>query len=156
MKLVFLFTGGQKEDWLLSAAAEYEKKIGFFVSTEIMRLKPSKQARAASELKLKGESDSILKALKPDDYVIVFDERGESLDSIAFSKKVVRAFESGKKRVVMIVGGAYGLSEDVKKRAQWSCSLSKMVMNHHVAQTVLLEQTYRAFTILKNIPYHNE
>lgn len=156
MKLRFVFVGGQKEDWLAELTEEYRKKIGHFCSVEIHRIKPSKQARASAEQKLADETSDLMKAISKDDLVILCDERGEAPDSRGFSKRLVKSFERGKPRVSIVVGGAFGVSDEIRKRADWVWSLSPLVFNHHLAQAIVLEQTYRAFTIWKNIPYHNE
>jgi 23S rRNA (pseudouridine1915-N3)-methyltransferase len=156
MKLAFLFVGGQKEEWLTELLADYHRKIGFFCPTEIIRVKPSRLSRASSAQKLAEETTDLLKLIKKDDLVIVCDERGEQPSSRKFSTKLIQFFERGRPRVVIVVGGAFGLGEEVRRRADWTWSLSSLVMNHHIAQAVVLEQTYRAFTIWKNIPYHNE
>ena len=156
MKLRFLFVGGQKEIWLSDLTEEYRKKIGFFCPIEITRIKPSRQARGSAEQKLAAESGEILKNIGKEDLVILCDERGELLDSRAFSKHLVKSFERGKPRVSIVIGGAFGFSDEVRKRADWVWSLSPLVFNHHLAQAIALEQTYRAFAIWKNIPYHND
>lgn len=158
MKLAFIFVGrgSRKTEWLEELCSEYEKKIGYFLPVEIIRLKPSRQGRESAEKKLAEETAEILKAIKKDDVVIVCDERGEELSSVAFSRKLVKAFERGKPRVVILVGGAFGFGDEIRERADWIWSLSKLTLNHHIAQAVVLEQTYRAFTIWKNLPYHNE
>lgn len=156
MKLAFAFVGGHKETWLEELTAEYEKKLGYFCPTEIVRLKPSRQARASREQKLAEETESLLKTIKKDDLVIVCDEKGEPHTSLKFSAKLVKSFERGKPRVVILVGGAFGFGPEIRKRADWLWSLSPLTLNHHVAQAVVLEQTYRAFAIWKNLPYHNE
>jgi 23S rRNA (pseudouridine1915-N3)-methyltransferase len=97
----------------------------------------------------------LLSVLAKDDFIVLFDERGKTFNSIEFSKKVENILSSSKRRGVFIIGGAYGVSDEVRARAQLVVTLSPMVMNHLLAQTVALEQIYRAFTILKNTPYHN-
>lgn len=158
MKLAFVFVGrgSRKTEWLEELCADYEKKIGYIVPAEIIRLKPSRQGRESADKKLTEETAEILRALKKDDFVIVCDERGEELSSVSFSQKLVKAFESGKPRIVVVVGGAFGFGDEVRARANWIWSLSKLTMNHLIAQAVVLEQTYRALTIWKNLPYHNE
>ncbi len=156
MKLAFLFVGGQKEPWLEELTHEYQAKIGHFVQTDIIRLKPSKQARASSLAKVSDEAQEILRYVKKEDILIVCDERGEEVDSKKFSAKLVQLFERGRPRIVVIIGGAFGLSDEIRNRADWKWSLSKLVFNHHIAQAVALEQVYRAFAIWKNLPYHNE
>jgi 23S rRNA (pseudouridine1915-N3)-methyltransferase len=156
MKLAFLFVGADKVPWLSEFTETYSKKLKPFVSHEVIRLKPTKLARGASSAKAEEESSAILKALKKDDILVLCDERGDMLDSRKFSAKLVKLFERGRPRVVFVVGGAFGFNDELKKRADWTWSLSKLVFNHHVAQAVVLEQVYRAFTIWKNLPYHND
>lgn len=155
MKFVLYNLATAKEDWAVEATEMYKKKISFFMPLEIQTLKAKKSAREDSEFKKNEESELILKNLSADDYVVLFDERGSVLDSIAFSKKIENILLTSKKRCVFIIGGAFGVNEDVRKRADFKVSLSPMVMNHLLAQIVSLEQIYRAFTIIKKIPYHN-
>lgn len=155
MKFVLLTLTTAKEAWAQEAKELYTQKIKPFVPFEIKELKPKKSGRDQKEFKLKEESELILDELSSDDFVILFDERGKSLSSEEFSQQIEKIFLSGKKRAVFIIGGAFGVDESVRKRAQVVVSFSKMVMNHLVAQTVALEQVYRGLTILKKIPYHN-
>jgi 23S rRNA (pseudouridine1915-N3)-methyltransferase len=156
VRLAFLFVGGAKGEWILPVEAEYAKKIGRFAPIEIVRLKPPKLARPSATEKKAREGADILKALKPDDLVVACDERGEQVASREFSQKLVRLFERGRPRVAIVVGGPYGLSEEVLARADWRWSLSRLTFSHPLAQAVALEQAYRALTIWKGIPYHND
>ena len=156
MKFVFLNCASANEKWAEQAEEVYVKKISAFVPFEIKKIKISKSARDDKEFKVKTDSESILKELKSDDYVVLFDERGKAFSSREFSQKVQNILNTGKKRTVFIIGGAFGVDESIKERADLQVSLSKMVFNHLVAQTVCLEQVYRAFMIIKNIPYHND
>ncbi|MNT56711.1 Ribosomal RNA large subunit methyltransferase H [compost metagenome] len=133
----------------------YRKKINHFISFEIQTLKAKKSAREDADFKRNEESDLILKNISSDDYVVLFDERGVAFDSIKFSQKVENILGSSKKRAIFIIGGAFGVNDDVRKRADLKVCLSPMVMNHLMAQAMSLEQIYRAFTIIKKIPYHN-
>ena len=156
MKLAFVFVGGHKEEWLQTLSDEYEAKLKPFCPVEIVRLKPTKFARGSSDRKSDEESEAIMKALKKDDVVVLCDERGDMLDSRKFSAKMVKLFERGRPRVVFVIGGAFGFSQELRARADWTWSLSPLVFNHHIAQAVVLEQVYRAFAIWKNLPYHND
>ncbi len=156
MRLAFIFVGGQKEAWTVELAQAYQKKLQPFVATEVIRLKASQQARESRQQKLEQESDAILKQITRDDFVILCDEKGEQPTSVKLSQKVVKIFEFGKPRVVVIVAGAYGASEKLKKRANWNWSFSNQTFNHYFAQVFAMEQIFRAFTIWKNLPYHNE
>lgn len=94
--------------------------------------------------------------IKETDEVILFDERGKSYDSRGFSKELERKLGGGKKRIVFIIGGAYGVDDRIRAVAKSQICMSSFVLNHLVAQTVALEQIYRALCIYKNIPYHND
>ena len=155
MKFVLCNLATAKEPWADEAARLYTQKINHFNPFEIQTLKPKKSAREDSAVKKKEETELILASLTPGDFVVLFDERGKSLNSIEFSKKIESILMSSKKRSVFIIGGAYGVNDEVRSRADLQVSFSPMVMNHLLAQTVALEQIYRAFTIIKNIPYHN-
>lgn len=144
-----------KEPWFDEAQALYNKKIKPFVDFEIIHLKTLKQDRDNPEQKKKFEEQSILEKITKDDFVILFDEKGKKLNSNDFAHQIQKINESGKKRGVFVIGGAYGVSDEIKNRAQIKISLSDLFMNHLVAEVVVFEQFYRALTILNRIPYHN-
>ena len=155
MKWLLLDFKSAAEPWFENAEAAYLKKINHFINFETLHLKTNKADRDQAAIKIKFEETSLLEKLSSDDYLIVFDEKGKKHDSISFSKVIDKAAQSGKKRVVLIIGGAFGLSDAVKNKAMITISLSDLVMNHLVAELVVLEQLYRAQTILNRIPYHN-
>jgi 23S rRNA (pseudouridine1915-N3)-methyltransferase len=156
MKLALIAVGGQREDWLAALSADYEKKISHFCDFDIIRLKTSKYDREAKDKRQALETADILKLIKKDDIVIVCDERGDSPTSRKWSEKLVKLFERGRPRVVIVIGGAFGFGPEIRARADWVWSLSSLTLNHHIAQAVALEQIYRAFAIWKNLPYHND
>lgn len=156
MKIVFLTVETKSPGWLSEAKKVYQKKLSAFYSFEEIEIKSPQISRDDKLLKIKKEEEKILAKLTPQDFVVVFDESGKSYASIDFSKELQKRIERSPSRIVFLIGGAFGLSEELKKRAQWKVSLSEMTMNHWVAQLMALEQIYRAFTISKNIPYHNE
>jgi 23S rRNA (pseudouridine1915-N3)-methyltransferase len=155
MKFIFLKVESSKEKWCEEVTSLYFEKLNHFLKFEINTLSSKKIARAASVQKKQLESEEILSFLQKDDFVVLFDEKGKTFDSIAFSNQVSRIMDSGKKRCVWIIGGAFGVSDELKERANLKISLAPFVMNHLVAQTVALEQIYRSFTIIKGLPYHN-
>lgn len=155
MKFVLYNLATAKEPWAEEVSELYKKKISFFIPFEIQSLKPKKSSRDDAEFKRLEESAIIMKNIQPDDYIVLFDERGTSLDSLRFASKIENILGSSKKRAVFIIGGAFGVSDDIRKRADLMVSLSPMVMNHLMAQAMGLEQIYRAFTIIKKLPYHN-
>lgn len=155
MKFVLYNLATAKEAWADEVCELYKKKISYFIPFDIQSLKAKKSAREDADYKRNEESELILKNTSNDDYVILFDERGSTLDSLQFAKKIEGVLGSSKKRAVFIIGGAFGVNEEVRKRADLKVALSPMVMNHLMAQAMSLEQIYRAFTIIKKMPYHN-
>lgn len=144
-----------KEPWFDEAEALYVKKIKSYASFEVVHLKTLKSDREEAELKKKFEEKILSEKLNNDDYVILLDEKGKNLSSIEFSKLIQQVSDSGKKRGAFVIGGAFGVTESIKAKAQKNICLSPMTMNHLVAEVMLLEQFYRAQTILNRIPYHN-
>jgi 23S rRNA (pseudouridine1915-N3)-methyltransferase len=155
MRAVLVNLATAKEDWAEAVFNLYQKKIGHFLQFEIVSLKPKKSAREDSQVKKNEETKMLMDWVGKDDFIILFDERGSSLDSIQYAKKIEAAQGSGKKRLVFVIGGAYGVGDEFRKRSDLQVSLSPMVMNHLVAQAMALEKIYRALTIIKGIPYHN-
>ncbi|MEK6774264.1 MAG: 23S rRNA (pseudouridine(1915)-N(3))-methyltransferase RlmH [Bdellovibrionota bacterium] len=155
MKIVFLNVQTSHDKWSDLACETYIEKLKHFHKIEIKTLKPGKHARDKSDLKKEQDSELILQELSKDDFVILFDEKGRRLASLEYSQQIQLALNSGKKRMVFIIGGAFGVSAEVIMKANLTVNLSPMTMNHVVAQVVALEQTYRAFTILNKLPYHN-
>lgn len=156
MKFSLTHVSSARADWADAAADEYVRKISAFFPVTVDDLKPRKAARDDADFKRKTDSETLLASLKADDHVILFDERGKAVDSRGFAKIVENALGSSKKRTVFLIGGAYGVTDEVKKRAQVSVSLSPLTFNHLLAKTVALEQIYRALTILRGLPYHND
>ena len=156
MKIIFLSVQPGKSDWLGPALDEYVEKIGRFFKTEVVFVRASKRARGDALAKKREESEALLEQLQPDDFVVLCDERGKTLSSRQLASQLEAWLRSGKKRLVFVVGGAYGLSEELLSRGHVKLSLSALTMNHLVAHVVLFEQVYRANTLLKNLPYHND
>lgn len=156
MKFVFLTASTAKEEWHSLAKETYYKKISKFIPIEFAKIEIQKSSRDQANEKKKIESELISKFLKPHDFIVLFDETGKSLSSEKFTDMNKKILMSGKKRAIFIIGGAYGVSDDIKKLATEKVSLAPFVLNHLVAEIVALEQVYRSFTIIKNLPYHNK
>lgn len=156
MKFVLLTLKSAKPTWVKEGLDDYLRKIDPLQKIEMVELAGASGAsRENSEVKKKEDSKVLSHYLKAEDWVILFDETGASLDSEGFAKKLNQFQLSGKKRVIFVIGGAYGVDDGLKKRANLVLSLSKLVMNHWIAQLMALEQIYRGFSILKSLPYHN-
>ncbi|MBI3494691.1 23S rRNA (pseudouridine(1915)-N(3))-methyltransferase RlmH [Candidatus Saccharibacteria bacterium] len=144
--------GKKHEPWLVEGIERYAKRLKapFNLSWVLLQNSPQKGTGAT-----KNESDDILNKLKPNDFVVLLDERGKMYDSPALSKALVAPLEQSK-NVVIIIGGAYGVSEDVRGRADITWSLSPLVFPHQLIRLILVEQMYRAQAIHLGLPYHNE
>lgn len=156
MKIVLLCAQTGIDPWLEAVEKIYISKLVHFADFSIHRLKSKKIDRENKEIRLRSDSELIMSFLTKDDFVVLFDERGKCPTSEIFANDLQKILNSGKKRIVYIIGGPYGVDENVKNRAQAKISLSNLVFNHQIAESVILEQIYRAFTILKNLPYHNK
>lgn len=156
MKIELLSLSSSNESWVTEALATYKKKISYLTDFDVVHLKPTKGARKTAQEKKLSDSELLLSYIKPHDFVIVCDEKGRSFDSMSFSKKLETVFTAGNKRILFIIGGPYGLTDDLKRKSHLQFSLSPLTFNHWLAEIVLAEQIYRALSIQRNLPYHNE
>lgn len=137
--------------------AIYTNRLKHYISFELCTIPDIKKAKNLSQNQQKDkEGILILDQLKPTDQLILLDEKGKEFTSIEFSQFIQKKLNSGIKQVVFAIGGPYGFSEEVRKNAVSKISLSKMTFSHQMIRLFIVEQVYRAFTILKNEPYHHE
>lgn len=156
LKFVFLSApSSQSSKNYQDIEKDFLKKISFFIPCASLQARGQKISRAAAPAKRLSDSNALLKELNPRDFVVLFDEKGVSYNSIAFSKHIERWMNTGSQRLVFVVGGAYGVDGSLQSRANALISLSAMTWNHQIANLMALEQVYRALTLLKNHPYHN-
>lgn len=148
--------GKANEAFIAPGVEYYFKKIKPYmnISLEVMQL-PKKQITQDIQQTKKAEGEMILKKLTANHHLILLDENGKQLDSVKFSDQLQQVMNTGVKTIVILIGGAYGVSEEIKKEAKQTISLSKMVYPHQLVRLIVAEQIYRAFTILHNTPYHH-
>lgn len=157
MKIKVFFSGKTEEAYLVEGIEKYIKRLQFYIPIEVVTVPALKNAKSLTNEQVKvKEGESLLSAIGSADWVILLDERGKSFSSIEFSEFLQQKMNSGIKTLVFFIGGPYGFSEAVYKRANGLISLSKMTFSHQMVRLFFLEQLYRAFTILKNEPYHHE
>ena len=136
---------------------EYAKRLGFYVKFEITIIADIKNVKNLSESQQKEkEGENILTQTASLDHIILLDERGKMYSSVAFSDEIQKKMNMGLKNLVFVIGGPYGFSEKVYQRANGLISLSQMTFSHQMVRLFFVEQLYRAFTILKNEPYHHQ
>jgi 23S rRNA (pseudouridine1915-N3)-methyltransferase len=154
LKIIFLSVGRIKKGYAKDGVAEYLKRINRYMPVEEVVVKDESSGGKVPRVDvLKREGERLLGKLKQGDIIIALDEQGRGFSSAAFAKQMERFLGSGKKRLCFIVGGAFGLSEELKKKADLLLALSEMTMPHDLARLVLSEQVYRAFTIMRGEPY---
>ena len=134
----------------------YIKRLSFYIKFSLEIIPDIKNSKNLSEGQQKQkEGELILNRLNPTDVLILLDENGKQFDSIGFSSYLQKHMNSGIKHLVFIIGGPYGFSEEIYKKANGKISLSKMTFSHQMIRLFFIEQLYRGFTILKNEPYHH-
>lgn len=153
-KLKIIVVGQTKLPFLLEGQDLYLARLRHYTSLEWTEVKPVPMKKKARDQSIKEqEGISILRHINDRDSVIALDQRGKMYDSRELASRVEKIFmEQG--RLIFVIGGALGLSEDVLKRAQAVLSLSRLTFTHEMARLFLLEQLYRAFTILRGEKYH--
>ena len=157
MKVKLIVIGKTKSKFLIDGENEYQKRLRHYCKFSELIIPDIKNGGKLSKKELKEkEGNLILKSLKNSDYVILLDDKGLALTSIEFSELLNKKMVSSTNELVFVVGGAFGFSESVYKRANTKLSLSKMTFSHQMVRMIFKEQLYRAFSILKGEKYHHE
>lgn len=157
MTIKLIYIGKTFQSFIADGCQEFENRLKKYTRLEVIILPDVKAAGSLDPAALKkAEAQLVLKQLKPEDCLVLLDERGEQFGSVQFSKNLQDKMNKGLKTVVFLVGGAYGFDDQLYQRANEKLSFSKMTFSHQMIRLFLAEQIYRAFTILKNEPYHNE
>lgn len=156
MTIKLLAIGKTDSGQLQELIEVYEKRLQHYVNFEIDIIPDLKKTKNLSEDQQKEkEGELILKKLAPTDVLVLFDEKGKQFSSVEFSQYLQKKMNSGIKQLVFLIGGPYGFSNAVDAKASGKISLSKMTFSHQMVRLFITEQVYRAFTILKNEPYHH-
>lgn len=157
MKVTVLAVGKTTTPYIREATADYMGRINHYMPARIDYVADLKNVRALTrEQQKQREGEGILAQLQPSDYVILLDERGKQYTSREFSQKLERLSMESVRRVVMVIGGAYGFSDEVYARANEKLGLSKMTFSHEMVRLFIAEQIYRAMTIMRGEPYHHD
>ena len=137
--------------------AEYVRRLSHYVSFNIQYIADLKNTKNLTvEQQKTSEGKLIIQSLEKSDYVVLLDEHGREYTSLQFADYVQKRMSSGVRRVVFVVGGPYGFSQEVYDRANDKLSLSKMTFSHEMIRLIFTEQLYRAYTIMNHEPYHHE
>lgn len=157
MNIKLLCVGKTDNKQLSQLIDVYSKRLNFYIKYNIEILPDIKNVKNLSEQEQKSkEGDLILSKLGSYDHLVLFDENGKSHTSVGFSKFLQKKMNSGIKTLVFVIGGPYGFSDAVYRKAQGNISLSAMTFSHQMVRLFITEQIYRGFTILKGEPYHHQ
>jgi len=155
MKFRFIWGGSHADQELAAAAERYLNRIKHFFPVEVVEVASERGRQAQSDVAImRAQSARLLASIPHRGYVVVLDERGQTFDSLKFSKWLERLTIDSPHGVNFIVGGDVGFDDSVRQRADRLLALSPMTLPHQFARVILLEQIYRACTLMRNIPYH--
>ena len=146
MKIRIIALGKLKEKYLVEGVSEYLKRLRKFARVEVQEIP---ECRTIEE-----EGQKILSIIQNESWLCVLDVKGEELSSEEFAKKIAALNVDGVSNLTFVIGGAFGLSDELRQAASFRLSLSKMTLTHQMARLILVEQIYRAFKINRNEPYH--
>lgn len=157
MQIKLIAIGKTDHAAIQELTGEYAKRLGYYIKFDFEIIPDLKNAGKLSEaVQKEKEGELLLKKLNNSDEVYLLDERGKQMASIEFSEFLQKKMNNSVKQLVFIIGGPYGFSDPVYQRAIGKLSLSKMTFSHQMIRVFFIEQLYRAFTILRNEPYHHE
>lgn len=157
MVIELIVIGKTDSQEVASLVEMYARRVNFyckFAVTVLPDVRNTKSLTAKQQRTAEGEM--ILRQFSDGDYVVLLDERGTEFRSVDFAFWLQKRMNSGMKRLMLVIGGPYGFSEEVYNRGDAKISLSKMTFSHQIVRALFAEQLYRAFTILHNEPYHHE
>ncbi len=156
MRITIINIANKMPDWVISACNEYLKRINHGkYNCQIVEIKADKNNKKTVLENMEYEAGKIIQAIPKDSFVIALDERGKMLDSIKFAH-FLNDTAMNFRHIAIIIGGADGIHPELRNRANYQISLSNMVFPHALVRVLILEQVYRAVSILENHPYHRE
>lgn len=157
MDITLLVIGKTNSEYIVKGVEEYCKRLKHYIPFCIHYLPDIKNTKKLSEQQQKeAEGEQFLSNLHNSDFVILLDERGKEMTSMQYADFLQKKMLSGLRRLVFVVGGPYGFSESVYKRANDKISFSKMTFSHEMIRLFFVEQLYRGMTILRSEPYHHD
>ena len=158
MKISIVSVGKLKEKYLKQGIQEYLKRLGAYAKVDVIEVADEKAPENMSEAEMlevkRKEGERILSQIAPDTYVITLEINGKMLSSEQLAAKMDELATYGKSKIVFVIGGSLGISDDVQKRSDLALSFSKMTFPHQLMRLILLEQVYRGFRINRGEAYH--
>ena len=156
MKFQFINIGKPHDETLKKVIEDFTRRINKYYTAEWLIIPSIKNAAVLPEAELKKqEGKSIISKINKDDFLLLLDETGKQLSSVELASFLEQKSNAGIRSIIFLIGGAFGVSDEIKQRANFTWSLSKLVFPHMIVRLILAEQVYRACTILRNEKYHH-
>lgn len=156
MKITLIAVGKTEDKYLIEGIEKYLNRLKHYINFNFLVIPDIKNTKNLTEAQQKSkEAELIAKQINPIDVVILLDEKGKKHSSVSFANYLNKQMVGSVQHLVFIIGGPYGFDESIYKRANTSISLSDMTFSHQMVRLFFVEQLYRAFSILKNEPYHH-
>ena len=157
MKILLIVVGKTYMKWLIEGIGQYVERISHFSQFDIEVIPDIRNTRSMdAQMQKVREGEQILKLLQPSDDIWLLDDKGLEMTSPEMARWLQKRMAQSTKRLVFIIGGPYGFSSDVYDRVPGRISLSRMTFSHQMVRLIFVEQLYRSFAILNNLPYHHE
>lgn len=157
MKIQLMYVGKTSYPFVKEACDLYFNRLKHYTKFEEICIEDVKNAGKLKPEQLKvEEGKKILQKIQATDMLVLLDEKGKQFTSVSFAEWIEKLQVQGTQNLIFLVGGAFGFSEDVYTRANFKLQLSSMTFSHQIIRSIFAEQLYRAFTIIKGEPYHNE
>lgn len=156
MRIELLLNGKTDENYVEEGFALYEKRLKHYIQFSAVTIASPKVPKSTTPKKImEMEADLMERCFESDDYIVLLDEHAKEPTSVEFANYLQKKMNAGVKNLVFVVGGPFGFDDRIKIRANDKLALSKLTFPHQLVRLVFVEQLYRAFTILKNEPYHH-
>jgi 23S rRNA (pseudouridine1915-N3)-methyltransferase len=155
MQITLIQVGKTRFAYLQEGISDYQKRLTHYLNFEEITIQDLKNVKSLNSAEIKKkEGEQVLKIIDKNAFLILMDEKGRQYSSTEFADFITKSMNSGRD-IVMLIGGAFGFSEDVYLRANDRISLSKMTFSHQMVRLIFAEQLYRAMTIIRGEPYHH-
>lgn len=156
MNIELWCVGKTQFDFARQGIDEFSKRLKHYTNFNIVYIDDIKKGKKENAISIKKrEGELILKRFKGDEILVLMDEKGKEMSSVKFAAFIENKMIHSGKKLVFLIGGAFGFSEDIYKRADFKLSFSQMTFSHQLIRVCFVEQLYRAFTIIRNEKYHN-
>ena len=156
MKIQLWSVGKAHEDYIKPGVDDFTRRISKYYPVEWKIIPPAKQTTNSIETDIKKqEAQNILQSLAKDDHLVLLDERGQQISSLDLANYLQKQANESTRKLIFLIGGAFGVDDSVSLRANYTWSLSKLVFPHQLVRLLLAEQVYRACTINRNEKYHH-